>query len=235
MTGKNTRSASNKQEDIAAKMEDLEARFQQGIDRLRTEYHNSKPASEINVVSFESKLEEFEAVMQKSLESIRMDIKNLRAELDDCKKKDVNRVRIGNFNKLVIRELPEKDSAMLVEEVCNLINNHIKVRCQKSDIKCCYRLGKKLRDARERKCRPVVVEFVCQWKRDEVFFQKKNLKGSGFLISEMLTSDRFNLFLKVRRECEGNSVWTARGNIVVSINNVKYHINTEEDLLRIKK
>lgn len=234
MTGKNTRSAASKNDEIATKMGDLEDKFQQGLEKLRMEYKLSKPSEiEASGEAFEAKLKKFETDIRDSFELIKSDIKKLQMEMEAANKREEDRLRISNYNKIVIREMPEREGADLVDQVCGVINNSVKVTCQKSEIKCCYRLGKLSRESSGRKCRPVVVEFVCQWKRNEVFFSKKNLKGSGLVVCELLTVDRHRLFLKVRKEFEHNNVWTAKGTIVVSINGAKVYVNTEGDLLKI--
>lgn len=234
--GKNTRSASTttgRQEDVDAKMADLEIKFQQGLRDLRSEYQLSKSGdAEVNKDSFETRLRTFESQITKSLDLIKAEIREVKAILEGNKMKEETKLRINNFNKLIIRQLPERGNSNLIEEVCALISQKVKVNISKNDINSCYRVGKSDNNpkAGAKKCRPVVVHFATQWKRDEVFYSKKNLKGSGYLICEVLTKNRYSLLLTARRLLDGKNIWTTKGNIYIFHNNRKTVINGEEDL-----
>lgn len=60
------------------------------------------------------------------------------------------------------------------------------------------------------------------------------MKGSEFVVCEVLTKNRYDLFLRVKKMFDKNSVWTIKGNIIVFINNTKFHVNSEEDLLKLR-
>lgn len=63
-------------------------------------------------------------------------------------------------------------------------------------------------------------EFIHRWKRDEVYYAKKGLKGSGLLLGEMLTLDNYKLFLKARK-VYAERARTKRGNVVILVGNNK--------------
>lgn len=229
--GKNTRSASatSKQEDVDSKMADLEAKFQQGLQSLRADYQISRSSdTDRHSDAFEEKLRKFEADIRRSIEEIKSEIKVVKGGFEEIKRAEEKRLRIANSNALIIKGLPERDGADLIEEVCGLISSKVKVNILKPDINNCFRLGK--HDNRSSKCRPVVVKFTCKWKRDEVFFSKKRLKGSEFIISEFLTRSSNNLLLRAKNQLGGRNVWTARGNVVALHNNRKILIRSDDDL-----
>lgn len=234
--GKNTRSSgsASRQEDVDSKMADLEAKFQQGLQNLRAEYQRSKSNdTDPNSDSFDIKLKKFEAEITNSMMAIKKEIQEIKKEMEDNRKAEERKQRASNLNKLVIRELPERDGANLIQDVCDLIAGKVKVNITKTDINSCYRLGKN--DNKGKRCRPVVVQFTCQWKRDEVFFAKKNLKGCEFVICELLTKSRYGLLLKAKRQFGARDVWTARGNVFINFRNKKVPINSEEDLLQLQE
>lgn len=219
---------------MAAKMNALEVKFQEGLDKLKQDYLRPKSSDAVSEgeSSFEIRFRNFETEIRASLEALRQDLKAINREIDNAKVKDDKAVRVNNLNKLIIRGLPEKDNATLLQEVCEVVNKQIGVKCENRDIKCCYRLGKPNKTARNT-CRPIIVDFVCRWKRDEIFYAKKTLKGSSLVVCEVLTSAGFSLFQKIRKEFEAKNVWTNRGNIIVYTMNKKHYVNSEEDLLKL--
>lgn len=238
-----TRSAglgTNTQGDLAAKMEELEEKFQKGLENLRADYQRERSDDGSGVGDpFETRLRNFESEILRSIGSIKAEIREIKEEVESSKKREENRLRLDNFNKILIRGIPEGDNADLIGVVCDIINKRIKVNISKNEISCCYRLGKvnNLQHSGKQKCRPVVVDFACKWKRDEIFFSKRNLKGSNLLVSEVLTRSCFDLLLKVKKlfDRSGNCVWTVKGIIVVKIGDSKVFVRNEEDLNKLPR
>lgn len=233
--GKNTRSnsAAGSQGDVDSKMADLEARFQQGLQSLRNEHQRSKSSdTDRDSDTFETKLMKFEVEIKCSIEELKGEIRDIKKRMAESERMEERRLRISNLNALIIKGLPEKNGADLIDEVCNLICDKVKVNILKADINNCFRLGK--HDNKGGKCRPVVVNFICKWKRDEVFFLKRRLKGSEFVMSEFLTKSCNSLLLRARNQLGGKSVWTSRGIVTALYSNRKVLIRNEEDLLSLQ-
>ncbi|CAG9769994.1 unnamed protein product [Ceutorhynchus assimilis] len=74
----------------------------------------------------------------------------------------------------------------------DIFKNKLKiVDISKRDLNYCYRIGAK--DSRNNKSRPLAVQFCTKWIRDQVFFNKKHLKGSQILITEIVVHKQFQL------------------------------------------
>nr|CAI5845225.1 unnamed protein product [Callosobruchus analis] len=58
--------------------------------------------------------------------------------------------------------------------------------------------------------RPVAVYFVNRWLRDKVFFAKSNLKGSGVVMSKILTENALQLYKQTKTILGAKNVWTGR-------------------------
>ncbi|KAG5898881.1 hypothetical protein JTB14_003275 [Gonioctena quinquepunctata] len=96
---------------------------------------------------------------------------------------------------LVINGIDEKEKEDLLDVVVKLINHKLKLSISNINIDNCYRMGKKRQD---KKPRPLAGKFVNKWMKHKVLKVKKNLKGSGVVISEMLSHENRQLFSKVR-------------------------------------
>lgn len=108
--------------------------------------------------------------------------------------------------------------------VCDLIKSKLRIPVTKADISTAHRYGRK----NDGKVRPLLVEFVHVWRRDEVFYKKSALNNSKIVVSEFLTSGRYRLF-KTVREKFGNDCWTKNGRIVFKFNNrLQYVTNVDE-------
>lgn len=76
------------------------------------------------------------------------------------------------------------------------------------------------------KPRPVIIEFCHVWKRNRVFYVKKHVKGSGFLIAEVLSPLRNDVF-KLAKKKFGRGCWTSGGRFGFRVD-VKYVISVEQ-------
>ena len=81
----------------------------------------------------------------------------------------------------------------------------------------------------------LVVKFVKDMVRDSLFKNKKNLKGKGVTITELLTSKRSQLLSKciekIPYEPMPRAIWTDNGRILVKLgNNRPFLIKTNNDL-----
>ena len=84
----------------------------------------------------------------------------------------------------------------------------------------------------------LIVKFAKDRYRDEVFKNKKNLKGSGTVISELLTSKRSALFKRCLERIPGDrdtrSIWTDNCKILVKFGrDSTLQIKSEEDINKL--
>ena len=66
--------------------------------------------------------------------------------------------------------------------------------------------------------------------RDEVFKSKRLLKGSNIMITENLTSKRYDLLKKCIVKLGKGKVWTSDGRITTKVNGAYVVINNESEL-----
>lgn len=214
--------------DVNSRVEKLAADFQKTLQEFKSEFYTVKSTPLGDTYSeFLTKFEAFEKIINSSLDDIKSDLNNLKDRTEDLKNKYEDYELKSGSNYIVIHGL-EEGGQDIYAKVIDLINSKFNINIKKSDINQCYRFRRnsKVKNGRPR---PLAVQFCCRWMRDLVFYNKKCLKGSGIIFTEMLAVDVLKLFKKAR-ELMGNSAWTSRGYVYISRGNGKVLIKTSADL-----
>lgn len=107
------------------------------------------------------------------------------------------------------------------------------------EISDCYRLGKYNKGATtsdgRAKCRPVLVRFTRLVVRREVWLRKKQLKGTGLLLTEFLTPQRQELLRAARAAAGDRKAWSYNGVIyMLGQDDKKVKINKISDIEKVK-
>lgn len=210
---------------ISARVGEMEKNLEVGISDLRKQLldKDNIPAHVSNVNNLLKKLTTFENQFKDSISEIKMLINDYYEKLIDRLKQEMF------FNGLVINGVPEKDTAQLSSEVCEIIKlTKLDITFTEDDINFCHRIGKTVNQTNPR---PIAVYFINRWKRDIIFKLKKNLKGSKYVISELLTGKTLNLFKQVRTKFGVRTSWTWRGRIYVFVDGSVKEIQTADDLM----
>lgn len=124
-------------------------------------------------------------------------------------------------NNLRIFQLPEKNGEDTKDEVVKLLKNKLNIQLSSKDIESCYRIGKK----DPTKKRGIFIRFHSFQIKQDIYLQKKLLKGTGILIREDLTEGRLMLLNQAIKKHSLNNVWTKNGNIFCKV---------EQNILKIK-
>ncbi|CAG9818890.1 unnamed protein product [Phaedon cochleariae] len=172
------------------------------------------------------KVEEFEKDVKTTISQFKTDIntkfRQMEATVD-------NHLQKSNNKSLIVHGIPENDNnGSVLVIVMELLQSKFKIHVEKRDFSDCYRLGKKSID--RKKPRPIAVQFVNKWKRDEVYFKKRMLKGSQLFVTELLTKPRLQLLQDCQRL--GERAFSLNGNIFVQQDDEKQLIRSTEDLRR---
>ena len=63
--------------------------------------------------------------------------------------------------------------------------------------------------------RDIIVKLVSQMKKEEIIYNRKNLKGIGVVVNEDLTRQNFHVYMYVKKKMpdEVENVWTYNGTI----------------------
>ena len=80
----------------------------------------------------------------------------------------------------------------------------------------------------------LIVRFTNRDIRDEIFYKKKFLKGSGIVITENLTRKNLSLLNLARKELGERSAWSDQGRILTFLNGRKHVIVSDAHVYKIK-
>ena len=149
------------------------------------------------------------------LETVRLndEIVKLQTRVDDNEQRNRNLC-------LLIHGVDESPHEKTDDIVIDIINNKIGVDLSEVDIERSHRLGvpkhqRVLRSTQNRP-RPIIFRFSSYRKRDEVFRNKRALKGQGISISENLTKGRYLLYQEAIRKLGLGKVWSQEGRIMTN-------------------
>lgn len=159
----------------------------------------------------------FEESTKKSIEEFKMQVSEIANGFKELNQQFDNSTQISYKSSLLIYGISESEKGDLTSVVITLINSQLNMSLQKTDVYDCYRYGAKSGD----KFRPVVIEFVHAWVRNDVFYKKSSFKGTNYVFSERLTTQRYQVYREARAKLK-NDCWTKNGKIAFIWKNKKY-------------
>ena len=148
-----------------------------------------------------SKLEDETNELRRELESVRE-----QADRNEQKSRTACLLLHG------VEEAPVEDTDQLAIET---ISKEVGVALTEWDVSRSHRVGPKKSGpaTRKSKPRPIIIRFTTMNKRQEVFSNKKNLKGKKFVITESLTAYRLDLLQKMKDKYGVKNTWTSEGRL----------------------
>lgn len=153
-------------------------------------------------------------------------INNLQSENEKLIKRCEYTEQESKRNNIRIFNMKEKNNENTTQEVINLLNSKLPININNNDIEICHRIGRTI----DNKIRGIFIKFSNYQTRQEIYLNKKLLKGSGVIIREDLTSNRINLLNEAIRKTSLRDAWTNRGIVHVKINNIIKTIYSISDL-----
>ncbi|XP_045470615.1 uncharacterized protein LOC123677920 [Harmonia axyridis] len=192
--------------ELSQRLDKLEQFVQGGITELKNKI-NPGTSHEGHNEDIQS-IELFESKVMESINAFRKELNAIENRIKLCEI-DINQVKEDRMrNMLVLYGLNEKDKENLIPDVVNIFRNKLKITAAPGDFKYCYRIGNKRID--QKKPRPISIVFVNRWFKEEVYRAKKCLKGTPFVLSEMLSTKNRDLFMKVRSVVGSKNCWTLK-------------------------
>ena len=135
----------------------------------------------------------------------------------------------------LLMKIKTEDTASAVMKCCQ---EKLGINVSRSDISTCYRITK----GKTSKHRKIVVNFATKGLRDQIFWSKKQLRGSnlGLFINEQLTKYSAHIFFECRqlvKQKKISSAWTNNGMVYIKksklLNEVPLKISSLEDLVKL--
>lgn len=128
-------------------------------------------------------------------------------------------------NNIRVCGIEEEEREDIRHVVANVLTEKLGLSVAPTDIDGAFRVGQ----SSEGQPRAVIVSFLSNYKRNEVFYAKSKLKGTPYVIYEDLTQLRFNLLLAAKKKLGRNMVWSSGGNIYLMSRSGKRQIKSSSD------
>lgn len=206
--------------------EEIQEIIQETIQKLLVNDELIKAITDKIAITFDSKMKTITEKYELKLHNCQEEIKVLKekhesmlAEIDDFKQYNMR-------NKLRIYGIPENNKNLLSEMQHIFLN---KMNIQISNNISAYRVDTKNSDKKQdKKPRPIILNFTDIKERQLIYKSKKQLKGTGIVIKEELTSYRLNIYQKACTKYGYKNVWTWNGNIIMNKNGQKHIIKRND-------
>ncbi|XP_030758538.1 uncharacterized protein LOC115884180 [Sitophilus oryzae] len=194
------------------KLDDLYALINTVNNNISSKIDNVK----IDIDSLTKKVDSHITEIEKKIEDLESENKELKIRIPTIE-------RILKKNNLIFYGIPEDNNENLLTIILELIQGKIRVDLKLEDISECFRLGKATTAKR-----PVLLTLISGLKRNHIYHNKTNLKGTGIYLSEDLIpedrTNRQNLVKKMKEARAQNRNAFLRGNSLV-LDGVIYNPN----------
>lgn len=224
-----TKSQSTEIQKLNVRVEEMAAMFTADLNQFKKDLLGTKKRSkststssdvDTSVTSLIERFSEFEQFVHNTLCAIKSDITNLQ-------KVCTRQTNYIHQNSIVIHGLSEGENNNIYESFQHIVTATIGIPIIKSDINFCQRMGPVNKN--DTKPRPVLVNFCRRWLRDEIFVNKKKLKGTKWLVTEYLNVDSLKLYKSARNHFK-NACWTFGGRVFVFSKDKKLLVESEASL-----
>lgn len=218
---------------LSDRMEEMAAKFGADIAGFKKELQekaakksesssdSSTKTSNESLARLAERFSTFETSIVATIERIKKDMEVVKSKISTAQPGSTNE------NVILVHGLNENLNGDLYTNIVELMSDKVGFKIDKTDLNHCFRLGANNPSAK--KPRPILVAFCRRWMRDEIFANKKRLKGTGVLFTELLTRDNLKLF-KLAKDRFKNLCWTVRGKVVVLNEGVKVTIDSIDKL-----
>lgn len=177
--------------------------------------------------------------IDEKIEVVNKNITLLQEQLENAEEERSKlAVRVGELeqysrrNCLRVFGIPEARSEDTEKKVLEIFTTKMGINIMPDQIDRCHRVGA-LSHSNSKKSRAIIIKFVSYKYRQQIFFNKKMLKGTGITIREDLAKSRLELYNEISREYGYKDVWTHDGVIYVNRDSVKYAVRSKNDLHKI--
>lgn len=167
---------------------------------------------------------EFRTYVQDVFHLLKQKITSLSVQVENMDLRHRNKHLILNG----VAETPNENTSVLVSDI--LAKNLHLDSITPTSFGRVHRLGK----VSSEKARPILIRFLDQAQRAEVWKRKTQLKGTQYVLAEFLSKERKVLFLEARRHFTMRNVWTSNGIIVIKLpNGSQQKIQHKDDLNKL--
>lgn len=170
--------------------------------------------------------------MNGDISSLQTGVSNIQGQNEELQLKVdclEQKLKLDKLRVYGIKEGSEDDLRSGIEKILSE-----KLGIDDSGVEFCRRLGGK-RGAADTtsKPRPVLVTFKTVHDRNQIFYNKKNLKGTKIVITEELTKCRYDLLMLARDKFGRGNAWSRQGDIFAKAKGSRVLLKSEEDIAKL--
>lgn len=224
--------------ELNARVDRLHEHFQKNFEEMKrslsvteNEDHNEGISSGNKKEECKVKLMQMEVDFVSEINQIKDIIKQIGEKVTVLHNRQRNSELAVNRKTILIHGLSESLNNSLYKSVVEFFMNSLGKDVKMCDIEVIYRLGNK-KEA-DKKPRPLIVKFCCQWLRDEIYYSKKALKGTSIFMTEKLTEENLKLLKEVRKVI-GEYCWTKGGIVYIFYAGKKIAVRDNEDFNKLR-
>lgn len=192
-------------ESIKQSVAEMSAIFSARMAEFQGQIDKATPGSP-TISSVAAQFEAFRSFIMKSLETLQQQVEFLSHQVDSLEMRSRRKI-------LLFHGVAEEDGEDTSARVVGLLRTHLKSELTTDDISRSHRMGR----PRKNLTRCVLVKFRDISHRNDVWFSKTALKGTGVIVSEFLTKPRHDVFMAARERLGVRNCFTRDGSVYVQV------------------
>ncbi|XP_047019323.1 uncharacterized protein LOC124646327 [Helicoverpa zea] len=183
------------------------------------------PADPSNTSNLAAEFTVFKEFIAQALNSLQQQVELLARTVDSMEMR-------GRRGILLLHGVPEEKDEDTAKVIVGVVKDRFRIHSfAEDDIKRCHRMG---RSSSTTKPRPILFKLRDVAVRNNIWFEKTKLKGTGITVSEFLTKPRHDLFMAARKRFGVTKCWTRDGCIyVLAPNGSRHRVTSSTELSSI--
>ncbi|XP_063538678.1 uncharacterized protein LOC134747930 [Cydia strobilella] len=190
---------------IKQSVEEMSVSFNTRMAEFQAQIDMATPGSP-TVSSVAAQFEAFRSFIIKALETLQQQVEFLSHQVDSLEMRSRRKI-------LLFHGVAEEDGEDTSARVVGLLRTHLKSELTTDDISRSHRMGR----PRKNQTRCVLVKFRDISNRNDVWYSKTALKGTGVIVSEFLTKPRHDVFMAARERLGVRNCFTRDGSVYVQV------------------
>lgn len=206
-------------------MKQMESLFIKQMEDFSSRIEQSSAPSKATTSSLATELATFRTFIMGALKILQDQFQALSREVDSLEMRSRRKM-------LLLHGVPEAKGEKTSDLIVQTIVQKLKVvGFTNTSISRCHRMG---RPSSADRPRPILLKLRDSEVKNEVWYAKTELKGTGITLSEFLTRARHETFMAARQRFGVAKCWTQDGCVVIlGSDGVRHRVSHQQDLDRI--
>ena len=212
-------------ESFQVSLDEVKELFSAKMAEFQADLSKAAPnsSSATTLASLNADFANFKKLITGTLNNLQQQVELLAQECDRLEMRSRRKI-------LLVHGIPEAPNEDPSQTFIRAVVERMKLPLDLNSFSRSQRLGRTSNE----KPRPILLKFSRTELRDQVWYAKSTLKGSGVTLSEFLTRGRHSTFLEARKRLGITRSWTRSGVIVVAASDGHQHrITTLSELNKV--